>query len=299
MTDRIAIIGLGAMGLPMARRLAGGFAVSGFDPFAERRQLAEADGIRVAQTPAAAAGDADVVVLAVRDAAQVRQALFGADGVAGALRPDGSVVLTSTIGLDAARAIDAELRERGLTLVDAPVSGGPLRAGTGDLLIVVGAPPADRAAVDPVLQRLASTLTVAGDRIGDGQILKTINQLLAGVHIAAAAEAVALGRELGLDPDAMIPVLGAGAAASFMLGDRGPRMADAYRGGAEVRSRVDIFVKDMGIVSDLAHSAQVPTPLAAAALQVYQLAQRAGLGASDDSSIVTLYSPVGDKEEAR
>lgn len=285
---RIAVLGLGAMGLPMARRLVGSFPVTVFDiDPARRASVATTE----AETPAAAAADADIVLLAVRDQAQVEDALFGADGAAGAMRPGGITILTSTVGPEVARQTATELAERGLVLVDAPVSGGPARADAGDLLIVVGGEAAPVEAVRPVLDLLASNVTVVGPRPGDGQALKAINQLLAGVHIAAAAEAVALARSLELDPATMVDVLSQGAAASFMLADRGPRMVDAYADGAEVRSRLDIFVKDMGIVTGIAKSAHLPVPLASAAEQLYLLGERAGLGAADDSSVVTLLSP--------
>ena len=121
--------------------------------------------------------------------------------------------------------------------------------------------------------------------------MKTINQLLAGVHIAAATEAIALARGLGLDPTVVIDTLSKGAASSFMLSDRGPRMLQAYTGGAEVKSRVDIFVKDMGIVTSVGRTCHVPLPLAAAAEQLYLIAEAAGLGAEDDSTVVTILSP--------
>ncbi|WP_043487688.1 MULTISPECIES: NAD(P)-dependent oxidoreductase [Streptomyces] len=298
-TPRTAVIGLGAMGLPMARRLAGAFPVAVFDIAAERRALAVEHGATEAATPADAARDADVVVLAVRDQAQVDGALFGESGAAQTLKAGAVVVLTSTVGPEAARSTAAALAERGkdVRLVDAPVSGGPTRAGNGDLLIVVGAEPAALEVARPVLDRLASTLTVIGDKPGDGQALKAINQLLAGVHIAAAAEAVALARGLGLDPQTVIDSLSQGAAGSFMFADRGPRMAQAYGDEAdavEVRSRLDIFVKDMGIVTGIAKNAHVPVPLASAAEQLYLLGERAGLAARDDSSIVTVLSPRGE-----
>ncbi|WP_219419259.1 NAD(P)-dependent oxidoreductase [Pseudonocardia nigra] len=288
----VAVIGLGAMGLPMATRLATAFTVTAFDVAEDRR--AGVEGATPAATPAAAAAEADVALLVVRDEAQVRAALFGPDGVAGALRPGGVVVLTSTIGPDAARAVADELAGHSLDLVDAPVSGGPARAGAGDLLIVVGAAPEVLDRTRPVLEHLASTLTVIGERPGDGQALKAINQLLAGVHIAAAAEAVALARGLGLDPALVVETLSAGAAGSFMLSDRGPRMLQAYGEGAEVKSRLDIFVKDMGIVTGVGREAHVPLPLAAAAHQLYLLGEAGGLGAQDDSSVVTLLSPATD-----
>jgi 3-hydroxyisobutyrate dehydrogenase len=294
MMTRVAVIGLGAMGLPMARHLAKDLAVTAFDVDAVRRASA---AVPVAETAASAAAEADVVLLAVRDHAQVSEALFAEHGAAGSMRPGAVVVLTSTIGPDAARATASRLAELDVALVDAPVSGGPARAGSGDLLVVVGAGEAELAAARPVLGRLASTLTVVGPNPGDGQALKAINQLLAGVHIAAAAEAVALARAVGLDPAVVIDSLSQGAAGSFMLADRGPRMIDAYAAGAEVRSRLDIFVKDMGIVTGIAKDAHVPVPLASAAQQLYLLGERAGLGAADDSSVVTLLSPPdGDAE---
>ena len=290
-SPRVAVIGLGSMGLPMALRLATAFPVTAFDVADVRRDAVEAGGVSAARTPAEAAADADIALLAVRDEAQARSALFGPDGVVGALREGGLVILTSTVGPDAARDLAATLAGHSLDLVDAPISGGPARAGKGDLLVVVGAPrePLERAR--PVLEHLASTLTTVGDRPGDGQAMKAINQLLAGVHIAAAAEAVALARGLGLDPEQVVDTLGAGAAGSFMLSDRGPRMLQAYGDGAEVRSRLDIFVKDMGIVTGIGRETQVPLPLAAAAHQLYLLGAAQGLAAEDDSTVVTVLSP--------
>lgn len=296
-----AVIGLGAMGLPMARRLAGHLPVTVYDIAADRRATLAVAGARGATSPAEAARDADVVVLAVRDQAQVEGALFGEHGAAEALRPGTVVVLTSTVGPEAARATAERLAERGVLTVDAPVSGGPVRAGDGDLLIVVGADDVALKTARPVLDLLASTLTVVGPRPGDGQALKAINQLLAGVHIAAAAEAIALARGLGLDPTTVVDSLKHGAAGSFMFADRGPRMVQSYEEGPEpaVKSRLDIFVKDMGIVTGIAKDAHVPVPLAAAAEQLYLLGERAGLGARDDSSVVTVLSPKSSKGEGR
>jgi 3-hydroxyisobutyrate dehydrogenase len=290
---RIAVVGLGAMGLPMATRLAGAFPVTGFDVAPRRRELLGAAGGTGAASPAEAASSADVVLLAVRDEAQAITALFGSDGVSGALRTGGTVLLTSTIGPEPAAGLALRLAEAGIAMVDAPISGGPARAAAGDLLIVVGAAEPALRSVRPVLDRLASTVTVVGPRPGDGQILKTINQLLAGIHIAAAAEAVALARGLGIDPAVVVETLARGAAGSFMLADRGPRMVEAYTGGtAEVKSRIDIFVKDLGIVTGVGREAHVPLPLAAAAQQLYLMAESAGLAAADDSMVVTVLAPI-------
>ncbi len=294
----VAVIGLGAMGMPMAHRLSETFPVAAFDVAAELRAQAGEFADVTAASPGDAACEADVIVLAVRDHRHLDAALFGTGGLAATARGGTPVVLTSTVGPDAVRSAAERLSAHGLPTVDAPVSGGPVRASAGDLLVVVGAEDAALSTARPVLDALASTLEVVGPNPGDGQALKAINQLLAGVHIAAAAEAVALGRELGLDPAVVVDSLGEGAAGSFMLRDRGPRMLESYtEGGAPVRSRMDIFVKDMGIVTELARENRVPAPLSAAAHQLYLLGERSGMGARDDAEIVRLLSPHDSAEQ--
>lgn len=285
---KVAVLGLGAMGLPMATHLSGPFEVRGFDPMPARASLFE--GAKSSAQEAAAG--ADVVLVAVRNIDQLTELLWGEAGIADHLAPGGVVLLTSTVGINAVREVAARLEQAGLHLVDAPVSGGPTRAGDGTLLVTVGATDEAYAAAQPVLEAMAGTLVRVGAKAGDGQSMKTVNQLLCGVHIAAGAEALALADALGLDPAVALQRLGAGAAQSFMLGDRGPRMLEAYDdGGAEVRSRLDIFVKDMGIVGDAARAAKLATPIAAAAEQLYLLGQAAGLEAADDSSVITVVAP--------
>ena len=295
MTTTIAVLGLGAMGLPMAENLSRGFTVRGFDITAERLAAAERAGIAPAASAADAVAGADVVLVAVRDQAQLETLLFGRDGIAAHMAPGAVVLLTSTVGGAGVRAVAARLAEAGLRLVDAPVSGGPVRAGEGDLLVVVGADDDAWAAAEDVLDAMASTQVRVGDAPRDGQAMKTVNQLLCGVHIAAAGEALALARALGLDAETALEALMAGAASSFMLGDRGPRMLQAYGpGGAddvEVRSALSIFVKDMGIVTAAAKGAGLSTPVAAAAEQLYLQGATRGLGACDDSSVITVVAP--------
>jgi 3-hydroxyisobutyrate dehydrogenase len=293
---QVSVLGLGAMGLPMAARLASQLEVHGFDPLPERRALAQEAGVRPFDTAREAVEGADAVLLAVRNGAQLDEVLFGETGVAEVLRPGAVVVLGSTVGTEAIPATVERLAALGVDLVDAPLSGGPARAGAGDLLIVVGASPAARERARPVLDLLASTLTVVGDHPGDGQALKTVNQLLCGVHIAAAAEALALADALGLDREKTLAALEAGAAGSFMLSNRGPRMLQAYAQEgtgeqAEVLSRLDIFVKDLGIVGRAARAAGLPAPVAAAAEQLYLLGAAQGLGAEDDSAVIKVVAP--------
>lgn len=292
MTSTVAVIGLGAMGLPMATRLAERFEVRGFDIATERLALAGAQGVTPAASVAEAVSGAQAVLVAVRTGEQLRELLFAEQGLAGHLDDGAVVILTSTVGTDGIAEIAAGLAEAGAALVDAPLSGGPVRAGAGDLLIVVGAEPAALETARPVLEQLASTLTVVGDRAGDGQALKTVNQLLCGVHIAAAAEALALADALGLDRERTLEALTAGAANSFMLGNRGPRALQAYdEEGAEVLSRLDIFVKDMGIVGAAARAHHLAAPVAAAAEQLFLLGEAQGLGALDDSAVIRVVAP--------
>lgn len=292
MTSTVAVIGLGAMGLPMAARLAQRFEVRGFDIAAERVALAAEAGVTPASSAADAVGGADAVLVAVRTGAQLDALLFGEDGLAPHLADGAVVILTSTVGTEGIDAIAEQLATHGAQLVDAPLSGGPVRAGEGDLLIVVGASPAALETARPVLDQLASTLSIVGDKPGDGQALKTVNQLLCGVHIAAAAEALALADALGLDRARTLDALTAGAANSFMLGNRGPRALQAYdEEGAEVLSRLDIFVKDLGIVGDAARRAHLSTPVAAAAEQLFLLGEAQGLGALDDSAVIRVVAP--------
>jgi 3-hydroxyisobutyrate dehydrogenase len=288
----VAVLGLGAMGLPMATRLASTLTVHGFDIAENRLQLAAEAGVLRFDSARLAAKGADAVLLAVRNGEQLSDVLFGANGVAEVLAPGSVVILTSTVGTEAIPATVERLADYGISLVDAPLSGGPVRAGEGDLLIIVGAEPAALEQARPVLELLASTLTVVGDKPGDGQALKTVNQLLCGVHIAAAAEALALADALGLDQAKTLAALEAGAAGSFMLSNRGPRILQAYEeNGAEVLSRLDIFVKDMGIVGKATRAAGLPSPLAAAAEQLYLLGQAQGLGAADDSAVIGVVAP--------
>ena len=293
----VAVLGLGAMGLPMATNLAERFPVRGFDVVAERRALAERAGVVPTGTAAEAVAGADVVLIAVRDRAQLEQLLFGETGIAPHMARGAVVLLTSTVGDSGVRAVAPRLAEAGLRFVNAPVSGGPARAGDGDLLVVVGADDDAWAAAEDVLDAMASTLVRVGDAPGDGQAMKTVNQLLCGVHIAAAGEALALARALGLDAEVALKALMSGAASSFMLGDRGPRMLQVYdedTGGphdVEVRATLNTFVKDMGIVSSAAKGAGLSTPVAAAAEQLYLQGAARGLGDRDDSSIIIVVAP--------
>ena len=287
-TPIVTVLGLGAMGLPMALRLAETFIVRGFDLSADRVALAGEGGVETFASARAASDGADIVLIAVRNGAQLNDVLFGEEGgIAVVLAPGACVIMTSTVGLSAVKDVAGQLENAGVHFVDAPLSGGPARARTGELLVVVGASVDAQAIAQPLLDRLASTLSIVGPHAGDGQAFKTVNQLLCGIHIAAAAEALSLAQGLGLDVAKTLDLLNTGAAASFMLANRGPRMVQALEGiEPDVLSRIDIFVKDMGIVADASRTSNVPIPLASIAEQMFRIGAIRGLGTQDDATVI-------------
>jgi 3-hydroxyisobutyrate dehydrogenase/putative dehydrogenase len=285
---RIGWLGLGAMGLPMARRLLGAtHEVTAYDPVPASKEAFAGAGGRPTATAGEVSEGAEQLVVTVATPDQTMGALFGPDGAAGGLAPGATVIVMSTIGPAAVREIATRLAEAGVGLLDAPMSGGVARAERGELVIMVGGPRETYDACRPILDLLGTNVSYVGEAIGDGQALKLVNQLLAGVHIAATAEALGRATALGLDPRAAWEVVRHGAAGSFMLSDRGARMLDAEF--EPVRSALDIFVKDMGLVVGAAKAHKLPTPLAAAAEQLYLAGSAEGLGRRDDSSLVTLY----------
>jgi 3-hydroxyisobutyrate dehydrogenase/putative dehydrogenase len=199
--------------------------------------------------------------------------------------PAGTVVMImATVGPGAVASAAGRLARRGVAVVDAPVSGGAQRAAAGDLLIMVSGPAGPVGRVQPLLDALARSAPVVGPLPGDGQRMKLVNQLLCGVHIAAAAEALAFAEALGLAAADCWQVLREGAAASFMFDDRGARMVAGQFG--QVRSALDIFVKDMGLVGAAAEQAGASVPLAAAARRLYEHGHQLGMGRLDDSALI-------------
>ena len=282
---QVGWLGLGAMGAPMAARAArAGHVVRGYDVVPGRAAALAADGVRPAGTVAAAAGGADLIVIMVATPGQMEQALFAPGGAAGALAAGSIVVVMATVGPEAVLSAADRLAAGGVAVVDAPVSGGTARAASGDLLIMVSGPEEPVARAQPVLSALARSAPVVGSSPGDGQRMKLVNQLLCGVHIAAAAEALAFAEALGLTAAECWRVLREGAAASFMLDDRGARMAEGQFEPA--RSALDIFVKDMGLVGAAAEQAGAAAPLAAAARRLYLRGHDLGLGRLDDSVLI-------------
>jgi 3-hydroxyisobutyrate dehydrogenase len=282
--SRVGWIGLGAMGLPMAGNVArAGHDVTAYDIDPGRAASLADDGVNPAASISQAATGAEVLVLMVATPAQVDGVLFGEDPATSSLDPGAVVMIMATVGPAAVQRWVERLGQQHVEVVDAPVSGGVRRAAEGDLLVMVGGADSAVQRVQPVLDAMAGHAPVVGPAPGDGQKVKLVNQLLCGVHIAAAAEALAYAEALGLDAAATWQVIREGAAASFMLNDRGERMVQP---SDEVKSALDIFVKDMGLVLDTGRATSFPSPLASAAEQLFLAGHRAGLGRRDDSSVI-------------
>ena len=273
----------------MAKRLVGaGFEfVKVFDVLEERTRPLVALGAVSTASPKEAAEGSEALVLMVANAEQAKGVLFGEGGVAEALPEGAAVVIMSTIGPQDVRELADALAERGLRTLDAPVSGGVARAEKGDLLIMTGGSEALFEKLRSALAAMGSSVVHCGPRVGDGQAVKLVNQLLCGVHIAAAAEALAYAEALGLDPRFVFETIRHGAANSFMLEDRGERMLREEF--VPPKSALDIFVKDMGLVCKAAEEQGFETPLASAALGMYLAGKDAGLGAEDDSGVIRMF----------
>jgi 3-hydroxyisobutyrate dehydrogenase len=286
--EHLGFVGLGAMGSPMAKRLAGaGFELKVFDVLDERTRPLVNLGAVSASSLKEAAERTEALVVMVANAEQAKGVLFGEGGAAEALPDGAAVVIMSTIGPEAIRELADGLAERGLRTMDAPVSGGVARAEKGDLLIMAGGPVDLFVKLRPVLAAMGSSVVHCGPRVGDGQAVKLVNQLLCGVHIAAAAEALAYAEALGLEPRFVFETIRHGAANSFMLEDRGERMLEAEF--VPPKSALDIFVKDMGLVRRAAEERGFETPLSSAALELYLAGKVAGLGAEDDSGVIRVF----------
>ena len=284
----LGVIGLGSMGRGAAlTALKRGIPTWGLDlnP-AACAAVAEAGG-RIATSVAELARHCDAVQVLVVNAAQTESLLFGDDGLAAHLKP-GSVVITSaTVDPTLPPTWEARLAERGLHLIDAPVSGGAAKAANGEMTVMASGKPEAFAAVGGLLAAVAGKVYQLGDHAGVGSTVKMVNQHLAGVHIAAACEAMALGIRAGANPDQLYEVICNSAGMSWMFANRVPHI---LAGDYTPLSSVNIFVKDLGIVLDAARKLAVPLPLAAAAHQLYLGTAGAGHGAEDDSAVIKLYA---------
>jgi len=290
----VGLIGLGAMGSGMAASLRrAGNTVHVLDVRRDVAAAFAADGGVAHDSMASLGAACDVVISVVVNAAQTESVLFGdgtapgnMPGCAASMKPGSVFVMCSTVDPNWSVALEARLQALGLQYVDAPISGGAAKAASGQMTMMTAAKPAAYALAEPFLNAMAAKVYKLGDSAGAGSKVKIINQLLAGVHIAAAAEAMALGLREGVDPAALYEVITHSAGNSWMFENR---MAHVLAADYTPLSAVDIFVKDLGLVLDMARASKFPLPLSSTAHQMFMQASTAGFAKEDDSAVIKIF----------
>ena len=284
---KIGVVGRGSMGYGIASSLLrAGHQVCGADMNAAAVARLQAAG-GMADSMADAASGLDALAVVVLNAAQVEAVLFGPEGVAPALARGAVVICCVTVAADFARAMAARCDALGLLYLDAPISGGSVKAANGKLAIMASGTTAAFAAARPMLDATAEKVFELGGSAGMGSAMKAVNQMLAGVHIAAMAEAVTFGMTQGIAPETFLKVIPDCAGTSWMLENRAPHIV---AGDYTPHSAVDIWPKDLGIVLDAARAAKFAAPLTAAALQQFIAASGSGLGREDDAAVAKVYA---------
>jgi 3-hydroxyisobutyrate dehydrogenase len=286
-TNAVGVIGLGAMGRGMASSLRrAGYVVHVCDARPGAAAEFAADGGVACATPAEVAAACPVVISVVVNADQTESVLFGEQGAAASMAAGSVFVMCSTIDPNWSIALEARLHQLGLLYLDAPISGGAAKAASGQMTMMTSGTAAAYALCEPMLNAMAASVYKLGDQAGAGSKVKIINQLLAGVHIAAAAEAMALGLREGVDAAALYEVITHSAGNSWMFENR---MAHVLAADYTPLSAVDIFVKDLGLVLDMARASKFPLPLSSTAHQMFMQASSAGFAKEDDSAVIKIF----------
>lgn len=289
--ENICVIGLGSMGMGAAIScLRAGLNTWGVDLNPAALENLRQAGARDAQPSASAFADLlDAVLLLVVNAQQVNAILFGEEGLAAKLRPGTVVMVSSTLSARDAQQIEQQLAQYQLLMLDAPVSGGAAKAASGEMTVMASGSEAAFTQLQSVLDAVAAKVYRVGSEIGLGSTVKIIHQLLAGVHIAVGAEAMALAARAGIPLETMYEVVTNAAGNSWMFENRMRHVVD---GDYSPKSAVDIFVKDLNLVADTAKSLHFPLPLASTALNMFTEASNAGYGREDDSAVIKIFSGI-------
>ena len=285
--NSVGVVGLGAMGLGIAKSLRrAGLVPRVFDVRSSVAEEFAREGGTACKTLAELGAASDVVVSVVVNAAQTDSVLFGTDALACSMKPGSVFVMCSTVDPGISVGFEDRLGRQGIHYIDAPISGGAAKAASGEMTMMTSARPEAYAKAQNVLEAMAGKVYRLGECAGAGSKVKVINQLLAGVHIAAAAEAMALGLREGVDPKALYDVITHSAGNSWMFENR---MAHVIAGDYTPLSAVDIFVKDLGLVLDMARTSKFPLPLSSTAHQMFMQASTAGHAKEDDSAVIKIF----------
>lgn len=291
MRPHVGIVGVGAMGMAIAERLrALKFPVTVRDVRRSRERLALRSGALIARSPAALAQTCPIVISVVVDAEQTEAIVFGDRGLIDTMREGSVLIVCSTLGPAFVASLATRLADRGIQMIDAPMSGGPVRAREGTMSMMIAGPSRARTKARPVLAAMSSSRFALGERPGDAAAAKIVNNLMAGANLAAAAEGIALALKLGLDPDRVLDVVHASSGQSW-VGEE--RMRRALRGDYTLRASPAMLAKDLGIAIDTAADLDTPAPVAMAARAIFLAAIGLGHANADDASVLKVYQAMG------
>ena len=287
---KVGVFGLGSMGFGMAcSLLKDGHEVWGFDVIDEQvEKFAHQGGKKGDITQVMP--QLDVVLVVVLNAAQTDSVLFGCGkqaGITSEIKPNSVIISCATVAPGFARKMDQQCRDLNIDYLDAPISGGAVKAAQGQLSIMAAGKRSTFEKVEPVLDSIAETVFELGEDVGAGSAMKAVNQLLAGVHIASMAEAMTFGMTQGIKPNKIVEVISKCAGSSWMFENRAPHIVE---GDYTPHSAVDIWLKDLGIILDIAKGINFPTPLTSIALAQFAEASNQGLGKQDDAAVAKVYA---------
>ena len=282
---KILVFGLGSMGYGIAQTLhRSGYKVYGQDKNpVQQKRFVEGGGFD-ADIPFQ---DLQAVIIVVLNEKQTREIIFGQNGISEKLKKNSLIIVCTTVAPDFAKEMASSCNDKGLLYLDAPISGGSKKSAEGKLSYMISGSPKAFAVAKPILDCTSETVFEFGEHVGSGSAMKAVNQMLAGVHIAAMAEAITFGITQGIDPKRFLEVISKCAGTSWMLENRTPHIID---NDYSPKSSINIWPKDLGIVLDIAKNSNFSAPLTAAALQQFISATGSGLGQEDDAAVAKIYA---------
>lgn len=285
MADTVGFIGLGIMGKPMAKNLLdAGHELVVYNRTSEKAEELAGSGATVAASPKEVAEQSDVIITMLPDSPQVEEVLTGEDGVLAGIKEGALIVDMSTISPVVTEELAAEAKEKGASMLDAPVSGGDVGAIEGALSIMVGGSEEDFERAMPLFEVMGKTITHVGGS-GSGQVVKAANQIVVALTIEAVSEALVLGSKAGVDPEKILDVLGGGLAGNkVMEAKREKMLTHSFDPGF----RIELHHKDLGIALAAGREYGVALPVTALVDQMLQDLQMRGRGDRDHSALLTL-----------
>jgi len=284
-TKNILVVGLGSMGFGIAQSLIrAGYSVYGQDKNLKQQKRLIEEGGYDKNIPF---NDLQAVIIVVLNEKQTREIIFGQNGISEKLKKNSLIMVCTTVAPDFAKEMASSCNDKGLLYLDAPISGGSKKSAEGKLSYMISGSPKAFEVAKPILDCTSETVFEFGEHVGSGSAMKAVNQMLAGVHIAAMAEAITFGITQGIDPKRFLEVISKCAGTSWMLENRTPHIID---NDYSPKSSINIWPKDLGIVLDIAKNSNFSAPLTAAALQQFISAAGSGLGQEDDAAVAKIYA---------